>query len=134
MTGTAVGLMVAVRSTTTIMFTYPIRRSRHAATILQDLRLQIVRGESAAPAVWVALAESGALAVSAAPGALVDPGELVVPAELAGLAVSVGPEESVGLGELADHLLGHTIRPRRGRTGAQSRLSRKQALFPIIQD
>ena len=140
MTGTAVGLTVAGRSITTIMFTFPIRRSRHAATILQDLQLQIVRGESAgqavweelvesaAPAVWVAPAESAALVESADPGALVDRGEL------AGLAVSVGQEESAGLGELADHLLGHTIRLRRGRTRAQSRLSRRQALFPTIQD
>ena len=72
--------------------------------------------------------ESAALAESAGPGALVDRGEL------AGLAVSVGQEESAGLGELADHLLGHTIRLRRGRTRAQSRLSRRQALFPTIQD
>ena len=146
MTGTAVGLTVAGRFITTIMFTYPIRRSRHAATILQDLQLQIARGELAGRAVWavpvesVALAEwvapvesaapaeSGALAESAVPGALVDL------AELAGLAVSVGQEESAGLGELADHLLGHTIRLRRGRTRAQSRLSRRQALFPTILD
>jgi hypothetical protein len=134
MTGTAVGLTVAGRSTTTIMFTYPIRRSRHAATILQDLQLQIARGELAGRAAWAvpvesaAPAESGALAESAAPGALVDL------AELAGLVVSVGQEESAGLGELADHLLGHTIRLRRGRTRAQSRLSRRQALFPTIQE
>ena len=134
MIGTAVGLTVAGRFITTIMFTYLIRRSRHAATILQDLRLQIVRGESAGRAVWavpvesVARAESAALVESAGPGALVDP------AELAGLAVSVGQEESAGLGELADHLLGHTIRLPRGRTRAQSRVFRRQALFPTIQD
>jgi hypothetical protein len=113
------------------MFTYPIRRSRHAATILQDLRLQIARGESAARAVWVAPAESvapAALAESAGPGALVDRGEL------ASQAVSGGPGELGGLGELADHLLGHTIRLRRGRTRARSQLSRRQALFPTIQD
>ena len=58
MTGTAVGQMtatVAVRFTTTIMFTYPIRRFHHAATILRtdlriDLRTDLLtgRGESAA--------------------------------------------------------------------------------------
>jgi hypothetical protein len=140
MIGTAVGLTVAGRFITTIMFTYLIRRSRHAATILQDLRLQIAPGESAArvvwavpvesvaPAEWVAPAESEVLAESAGPGELVDRGEL------AGLAASVGPEESAGLGELADHLLGHTIRLSRGRTRAQSRVSRRQALFPTIQD
>src|SRR5580693_4928895 len=122
MTGTAVGLTVAGRFITTIMFTYLIRRSRHAATILQDLRLQIVRGESAGRAVWavpvesVARAESAALVESAGPGALVD------------------PEELAGLAELAGHLLGHTIRLPRGRTRAQSRVSRRQALFPTIQD
>ena len=143
MTGTAVGLTAAGRSITITMFTYPIRRSRHAATILQDLPLEIVRGESAgqaawavpvesaesaAPVVWVVPAESAALAESAGPGALVDRGEL------AGQAVSGGPGESAGLGELVDHLLGHTIRLRRGRTRAQSRLSRRQALCPTIQD
>src|ERR1700734_3034750 len=110
MTGTAVGLTVAGRFITTIMFTYLIRRSRHAATILQDLRLQIVRGESAGRAGWAVPVESVARAES---GALV---------------------ESAGLGELADHLLGHTIRLPRGRTRAQSRVSRRQALFPTIQD
>src|SRR5580704_11772758 len=108
--GTAVGLTVAGRFITTIMFTYLIRRSRHAATILQDLRLQIAPGESAARVVWAVPVES------------------VAPAEW------VGPEESAGLGELADHLLGHTIRLSRGRTRAQSRVSRRQALFPTIQD
>jgi len=123
MIGTAIGQMaVAVRFTTTTMFTSPIRRShQHAATILQDLRLQTARGESAGLAVWAALVES------AGPGQSVDRGEL------AGQAVSGVQGESAGQGELAgvldlvlsaervpptgwqDHLLAHTIHPKPGR-------------------
>ncbi len=120
MIGTAVGQ--AGRSTTTIMFTFPIRRSRqHAATILQDLRLQTVRGELAG------------LEVSAARGESVDRGELVSPAALEVQGESAALEKLAGvLGQ--DHLLGHTILLKPGRTRAQSRISRRQALFPTIQD
>jgi len=48
MTGTAVGQMaVAVRFTTTIVFTYPIHRSHQAVTILRT-GPRTGRGESAA--------------------------------------------------------------------------------------
>ena len=61
MTGTAVGLTGQEgRSTTTIMFTYPIRRShQHAATILQGHRLQTDRGKWVGPVVWAGLVEWG---------------------------------------------------------------------------
>jgi hypothetical protein len=116
MTGTAVGLTgQADRSTTTIMFTYPIRRfHQHAATILRT-GLRTGRGGSAGP------------------------GESVDQGELAGQAVSGVQGESAGLGELAgvldlalsaervpptgwqDHLLGHTIRLKPSRTRASIR-------------
>jgi len=65
--------------------------------------------------------------------------ESVDRAALAGQAVSGGQAESAGLGELAgvlgqDHLLDHTILLKPGRMQAQSRVSRRQALFPTIQD
>lgn len=135
MIGTAIGLMVAARFITTTMFTFPIRRShQQGATIQQDLRLQIAREESAGQAVRAALAES------AGPGRSVDPVELAGLAvwaalgELAALAVSGAQGESAGLEELAevldltpsaervppagfqDHLLGHIIHQRPGRT------------------
>jgi hypothetical protein len=159
MTGTAVGLTGREgRSTTTIMFTYPIRRSHQdAATILQDHRLQTARERLQTAregwvglVVWAVPAESAALAVSAGPGESADR------EGLAGQAVSGVQGESAGLGELAgvldlalsaervlptgweDHLLGHTIRLKPGRTRAstrtwQSRISPRQALFPTIQ-
>src|SRR5216683_1831213 len=97
MIGTAVGQMAAaaaVRFTTTTMSTYPIRRSHHAATaiILQDLRLQTVRGESAGRVVSVDQGESAGQAMSG------------VRAELAGVLLL-----SVEQG----HLLGHTTQPPR---------------------
>ena len=123
MIGTAIGLMVAARFITTTMFTFPIRRShQQGATIQQDRRLQTVRGESAGPGRSVDPVELAGLAVWAALG------------ELAALAVSGVQGESAGLEELAevldltpsaervppagfqDHLLGHIIHQRPGRT------------------
>ncbi len=89
------------------MFMYPIRRSHHAVTILQDLRLQIVRGESAALAVWAALVAPAAWGVSAGPGESVDREESAGPegsvdrGALVGQAASGGRGESAGLEELA---------------------------------
>ena len=87
----------------------------------------VAQGVSADPGEWVDLGES------AGPEESVDRGEL------AGRVVSGVQEESAGLGELArtgrqDHLLGHTIHLKLGRTRAQNRVSRRQALFPTLQD
>src|SRR5258708_3849285 len=97
MIGTAVGLTGREgRSTTTIMFTYPIRRSHQdAATILQDHRLQTAREGWVGLVVWAVPEESAALAVSAGPGESADR------VGLAGQAVSGVQGESAGLGELA---------------------------------
>jgi hypothetical protein len=59
--------------------------------------------------------------------------------ELAGQEVSDVQGELAGLGELGptgqqDHLLGHTIHLKLGRTREQSRVSRRQAPFLTIQD
>ncbi len=108
MTGTAAGLTEEGRSTTTTMFTHPIRRSHQlAATILRDLPLQIVPGESAALAVWAALVAPAAWEVSAGLGEPVDREESAGPegsvdrGALVGRAVSGGLGESAGLVELA---------------------------------
>ena len=141
MTGTAVGLTVAGRFITTIMFTYLIRRSRHAATILVETAGANAGGNRragravcggpggwVAPAKWVAPAES---AVGGIGGRRSRRARGVGNrGELAGLAVSVGQEESAGLGELADHLLGHTIRLPRGRTRAQKPSFPKASTLP----
>ena len=113
------------------MFTCLIRRSRqHAATatILQDLPLQTVRGESAGPVVSAVPEESVGPVESAGPEVLVNRGEL------AGPAASGVQGELAEQGELArvldqtlsaerilptgwqDHLLAHTIPPKPGRT------------------
>ena len=138
--------MVAARFTTTTMSTFPIRRShQQEVTIQQDLRLQIVRGESAAQAVRAALAES------AGPGRSVDPVELVGLAVWAALGESAGQEELAEVLDLTlsavrvlptgfqDHLLGHIIHQRPGRMLASirtslSRPSQRQALFLTIRD
>ena len=129
MTGTAVGQMAAaVRFTTTTMFTYPIRRSHHAATatILQDLRLQTVRGESAGRVESVGRVESAGRVESVAQGVSADPGQPVDQGVSAGQAVPEVQGASAGQGELAGvlvhptgwqgHLLGHTTQPRRRST------------------
>lgn len=143
MTGTAVGQMAtaaAVRFTTTTMFTCPIRRSHHGATILQDLRLQTVRGESAGPVVSAGLVvsadlvesagpeESVGLEESADPGESAGPGESVDRGELAGQAASEVQGELAGVLDQTlsaervpptgwqDHLLAHTIPPKPSRT------------------
>jgi hypothetical protein len=133
MTGTAVGQMAAVRFTTTIMFTCPIRRSHHAATatIQQDLRLQTVRVESAGRVELAARVESAGRVESVAQAVSADPAESVDQGELARQAVSVDQGESAGqamsgvraelvgvllLSAEQDHLPGHTTQPRRGST------------------
>ncbi len=79
------------------------------------------------PGEWVDLAGS------AGPEESVDRGELVGQAALEVQGESAGLEKLAGvLGQ--DHLLGHTILLKPGRTRAQSRISRRQALFPTIQD
>jgi len=136
MTGTAVGQMAAAgRSTTTTMFTCPIRQSHHAATatIQQDLRLRTVRVEPAGRVESAGQVESAGRAESAgrvewvAQGVSADPGVSVDPGELAGQAVRGDQAELAGVLDLAlsaervhlgrqDHLLGHTTQPRRGST------------------
>jgi hypothetical protein len=152
MTGTAAGQMAAVaRFTTTTMFTCRIRRShQHAATILQDLRLQTVR-ETAGRVESAGRVELAAQGVLAGPEESADQAELAGPeesadqAELAGPAVSGVQGASADQVELADvlhvervhptgwqgHLLGHTTHPRRGSTQQTirtwlSRISRRQ--------
>ena len=110
-----------------------------AATIPQDLRLQIARGESAGRAVRAAPVESAGPGESVAPVESAGLAESAGLGELAAQAVSGAQGESAGLGELAevldltpsaervppagfqDHLLGHTIHLRRGRTRAKIR-------------
>src|SRR5271168_2904476 len=117
MTGTAVGQMaVAVRFTTTTMFTCPIRRSHHAATILQDLRLQTVLVESAGRVELVAQGVSADPGESVDPGGSADPGGSVDRGELAGVLDQPLSAERVTPTGWQDHLLGHTIQPRRRST------------------
>ena len=125
MTGTAVGQMAAaVRFTTTTMFTCPIRRSHHAAIILQDLRLQTVPGESAGPGQRVGRGELADLGQSADRGELADQAVSGVPGELAGLGESAGILVlTLSAGRVPptgwqDHPLGHTIHQPPGRTRA----------------
>ena len=111
MIGTVIGQMaVAVRFTTTTMFTCLIRRShQHAATatILQDLQLQTVRGESAGlavsagPVVSAGLVVSAGQVVSAGPAVSGGPVISARPVVSAALVESVGPGQSVNRGELA---------------------------------
>jgi hypothetical protein len=132
MIGTAIGQMaVAVRFTTTTMFTCLIRRShQHAATatILQDLRPQTVRGESAGPVESAGLVESAGPEESVGPVESAGPVVLVNRGELAGQAASGVQGELAGVLDQTlsaerilrtgwqDHLLAHTIPPKPGRT------------------
>ena len=101
----------AVRFTTTTMFTYPIRRSHHAATatILQDLRLPTVRVESAGRVESVERVESAGRAASAERVESAGRVESAVLVESVAREVSADPGESVDQGELAGVLWRRTI-------------------------
>jgi len=137
-----------------------IRQDRRLQTVrgelLVGLAVWVALGQSADQAMPVDRGESADQAMPVDQGESADRAMPVDRGESADQAMPVDQEESAGLVELAggldltlpaervlptgsgDHLPGHTIRQKPNRTEAptrtgQSRISRRQALFPTIR-
>jgi len=103
-----------------------------------DQAMRVDREESADQAMSVDQGESADQATLVDQEESADQGESVGLVELAGGLDLTLPAERVLPTGWGDHLLGHTIRPKPNRTEAptrtgQSRISRRQALFPTIR-